>query len=91
MEKEHFEILLEHMASNLQVVMEAFSSLNDKVDTKTAELTEQFQGLDNRLIRVEAKLVAVDTSLAEVKSGLNDHRSSTELHQAPKKRPLKRV
>ncbi len=84
MEKEHFEILLENMAGNLQVVMEAFSGLNDKIDNKTAELAGQIQGLDNRLIRVEAKLEKVTTDL-------DAHRSSTELHQAPRKRSLKRV
>ncbi len=106
MEKEHFEIILESLDSKMDLVLEAFKATNQKIDDKTAELKEELKediavldckimGLSKRVDSVEERLSAeiaeVKADLAEVKADLNEHRTSTELHHAPRKRPLKRA
>lgn len=106
MQKEHLEILLESIESKFQVTLEAFQSLNQKIDTKVDELRMELKqdiavvdskvmGLSKRLDTVEERLsneiAEVRADLAEVKLDLAAHRNNTELHKAPPKRPLKRA
>ena len=63
---------------------QAVVSLNEKF----VELDEKVVALDEKVDRVEERL---SSEIAELKAVLNEHRSSTEMHQPPKKRPLKRV
>lgn len=99
MEKEHFEIILESLDSKMDLVLEALKATNQKIDDNTAELKAELKediavldckimGLSKRVDSVEERLSA---EIAEVRADINEHRSSTELHQAPRKRPLKRV
>lgn len=99
MQKEHLEILLESIDSKFQVTLEAFQSLNQKIDTKVDELRSELKqdiavvdskvmGLSKRLDGVEERL---SREIAEVRADLAAHRNNTELHHAPPKRPLKRA
>lgn len=99
MQKEHLEILLESIDSKFQVTLEAFQSLNQKIDTKIDELRTELKqdiavvdskvmGLSKRLDSVEERLSG---EIAEVRADLAAHRNNTELHKAPPKRPLKRA
>lgn len=99
MQKEHLEILLESIDSKFQVTLEAFQSLNQKIDTKIDELRSELKqdiavvdskvmGLSKRLDSVEERL---SNEIAEVRADLAEHRNNTELHHAPPKRPLKRA
>lgn len=99
MQKEYLEILLESIDSKFQVTLEAFQSLNQKIDTKIDELRSELKqdiavvdskvmGLSKRLDSVEERL---SNEIAEVHADLAEHRSNTELHHAPPKRPLKRA
>jgi len=99
MQKEHLEILLESIDSKFQVTLEAFQSLNQKIDTKIDELRIELKqdiavvdskvmGLSKRLDSVEERL---SNEIAEVRADLAAHRNNTELHHAPPKRPLKRA
>ncbi len=99
MQKEHLEILLESIDSKFQVTLEAFQSLNQKIDTKIDELRSELKqdiavvdskvmGLSKRLDSVEERL---SNEIAEVRADLAAHRNNTELHHAPPKHPLKRA
>jgi len=106
MQKEHFEILLESIDSKFQLTLEAFQSLNNKIDTKVDELRVELKqdiavvdskvmGLSKRLDSVEKRLsdeiAEVRADLAEVKADVSAHRNNTEMHTAQPKRPLKRA
>ena len=99
MHKDHLEILLESIDSKFQITLEAFQTLNQKIDTKFDELRiepkqdiavvdSKVTGLSKRLDSVEKRL---SDEIAEVKADLASHRSNTEMHQAQPKRPLKRA
>lgn len=99
MQKEHLEILLESIESKFQITLEAFQSLNQKIDTKVDELRAELKqdiavvdskvmGLSKRLDSVEERL---SSEIAEVRADLAAHRNNTELHHAKPKRPLKRA
>jgi hypothetical protein len=99
MQKDHLEILLESIDSKFQITLEAFQSLNTKIDTKVDELRVELKqdiavvdskvmGLSKRLDAVEARL---SREIAEVKADLGAHRDNTEMHQSQPKRSLKRA
>lgn len=99
MQKDHLEILLESIDSKFQITLEAFQTLNQKIDTKVDELRiglkhdiavvdSKVMGLSKRLDSVEKRL---SDEIAEVRADLAAHRNNTELHHAPPKRPLKRA
>lgn len=99
MQKDHLEILLESIDSKFQITLEAFHTLNQKIDTKVDELCVELKhdiavvdskvmGLSKRLDSVEERL---SSEIAEVRSDLTTHRNNTELHHASPKRPLKRA
>ena len=99
MQKDNLEILLESIDSKFQITMEAFQSLNQKIDTKVDELRVELKhdiavvdskvmGLSKRLDAVEERL---SNGIAEVRNDLAAHRNNTELHHTAPKRPLKRA
>ena len=85
MQKDHLEILLESIDSKFQVTLEAFQTLNQKIDTKIDDLRIELKqdiavvdskvmGLSKRLDSVEKRLsdeiAEVKVDLAEVKADL---------------------
>jgi hypothetical protein len=99
MQKDHLEILLESIDSKFQITLEAFQTLNQKIDTKVDELRIELKqdiavvdskvmGLSKRLDSVEERL---SREIAEVRNDLAAHRNNTEMHHAQPKRPLKRA
>ncbi len=85
MQKDHLEILLESIDSKFQITLEAFQTLNQKIDTKVDELRVELKqdiavvdskvmGLSKRLDSVEKRLsdeiAEVKADLAEVKADL---------------------
>jgi len=99
MQKDHLEILLESIDSKFQITLEAFQTLNQKIDTKVDELRVELKhdiavvdskvmGLSKRLDAVEERL---SNEIAEARTDLAAHRNCTELHHAAPKRPLKRA
>lgn len=95
MQKEHFEILLEAIDSKFQVTMEAFSTLDKKIDCVEERLTEKIEIVDCKVMGLSRRLDAVEERLsreiAEVRSDLDAHRNNTELHHAQPKRSLERA
>lgn len=57
------------------------SSLSERIDRVESSLSE-------RIDRVEDRLSA---EIAEVRTDLDEHRSNTEMHRAPKRRTLKKA
>ncbi len=99
MQKDHLEILLESIDSKFQITLEAFQTLNQKIDTKVDELRVELKqdiavvdskvmGLSKRLDAVEERL---SSEIAEVRNDLAAHRNNTEMHHTQPKRPLKRA
>jgi hypothetical protein len=99
MQKDHLEILLESIDSKFQITLEAFQTLNQKIDTKVDELRVELKhdiavvdskvmGLSKRLDAVEERL---SNEIADVRNDLAAHRNNTELHHAQPKRTLKRA
>ena len=64
--------------------------LNKKIDDVEARLSSRIDAVETRLGAVETRLGG-ESKLDKVAIDLDNHRSSTELHQAPRKRPLKRI
>ena len=82
MEKQHFEILLENMDSKFSFMMEAFGSLNDKIDLEGNKrekennlLNEKISALSNRIGSVETNLNA---KIDSVEANLNARIDSVE-------------
>lgn len=95
MQKDHLLILLESIDSKVQLTMEAVSALDSKIERVEGRLTEKIEILDCKIMGLSKRLDSVEERLsneiAEVRADMNTHRSNTELHHAPTKRPLKRV
>lgn len=106
MQQDHLEILLESIDSKFQITLEAFQTLNQKIDTKVDELRIELKhdiavvdskvmGLSKCLDSVEKRLSdeigVVRADLAEVKADVAAHRDNTEMHHAQPKRALKRA
>ena len=90
LEKDHLEILLEHIDGKFTFVVEAVDALKKTINDVRTELKEDIKvvdckvmGLSKRLDGVEQRLSA---EIAEVRADLADHRANTELHHTPKKR-----
>lgn len=95
MQKDHLVILLESIDSKVQLTMEAVSALDKKIDSVRDELKEDIAVVDCKVMGLSKRLDSVEERLsreiAEVRADLDAHRSNTELHHAPPKRPLKRA
>ncbi|MDD2501646.1 MAG: hypothetical protein PHN92_12640 [Geobacter sp.] len=68
------------------------SSLSERIDRVESSLSERIDrvesSLSERIDRVEDRLSA---EIAEVRTDLDEHRSNTEMHRAPKRRTLKKA
>lgn len=88
-------MLVEDFIIQVKLLGEGISSIDKKIDDTKAELKKDIAVLDFKIMGLSKRLDSVEERLsaeiAEVRADLNEHRSSTELHQAPRKRPLKRV
>lgn len=95
MQKDHLEILLESIESKFQITLEAFQSLNNKIDGVEERLTDKIEIVDCKVMGLSKRLDSVEERLsresAEVRNDLAAHRNNTELHHAQPKRPLKRA
>ncbi len=95
MEKEHFEILLEHIENKMQLVLEGHVALDRKFDSRFEELNEKIEHnsfligvLNKKIDDVDAKLGQkiddVDAKLSNkidaVAADLSAHRVDTEAH-----------
>jgi septal ring factor EnvC (AmiA/AmiB activator) len=96
MQKDHLEILLESIDSKFQITLEAFQSLNNKIDTKIDDLRVELKediavvdskvmGLSKRLDSVEKRLsdeiAEVKTDLAEVKVDVAEIKTDLAAHR----------
>ncbi len=105
LQKDHLMILLESIASKVQITMESVSRLDNKIDAVRDELKEdiavldckvmglskQLDTLDKKIDAVDKKVDAVDKKVEAVYKELVAHRNDTEQHKSPPKRPVKRV
>jgi uncharacterized protein YPO0396 len=97
MQKDHLEILLESIDSKFQITLEAFQTLNQKIDTKVDELRIELKqdiavvdskvmGLSKRLDSVEKRLsdeiAEVKADLAEVKADLDEVKADLSAHRS---------
>ena len=73
MKQEHFEILLEEMRSQFELVLEGHSALNAKIDANQAKNDEKFDF-------VAFQLKTLNSKIDEVKADLTAHRADTEAH-----------
>ncbi len=96
MQKDHLEILLESIDSKFQITLEAFQTLNQKIDTKVDELRVELKhdiavvdskvmGLSKRLDGVEKRLsdeiAEVRAELAEVKADVAEVKADVAAHR----------
>lgn len=74
-EKERFEILLEEIRSQLQLVIEGYQMLDQKIDRHVARIDRRIDDLETTLRigfkRVHERIDAVEIRLANVEKGLN--------------------
>lgn len=98
MKKEYFEVLLESIDSKFQLTMEAFSTLDSKIDRFRDELTEKIDivdckvmGLSKRVASVDERLSGVETRLDTLTTEFAAHRDNTEFHRVPRKQALKKA
>ncbi|MBB5021956.1 hypothetical protein [Desulfurispira natronophila] len=68
MEKEHFEILLEHMRSEFRAVAAGHESLRQelgrKIDDFRDEVNDRFKVVDTQILALNYKIEAVDEKLS---------------------------
>lgn len=76
--------ILEDVDSKFQLVVESHQALKNDISALRDEMVDRFD-------LVDVKFSALNNKLDKVATNLDNHRSSTELHQAPRKRPLKRI
>jgi hypothetical protein len=88
MKKEYAEILLEEMRDKFDLVLEAHTMLNKKVDDVAANLAETNRRLDKsteilsgRIGKVEQKIDKLDQKIDHVAADLAAHRADTESHR----------
>ena len=74
----------EDFQHKLDLVVEGHQMLAETLERTRVELKEDFQGIGQRVARVEAKIDAVDEKLSKkidaVSADLSAHRADTEAH-----------
>jgi len=73
MKKEHFEILLEEMRGQFELVLEGHAALNAKIDTVRDESNQKHD-------HTAFLLKTLNSKIDEVKADLSAHRTDTEAH-----------
>ena len=98
LQKDHLMILLESMDSKMQITLEAFVSLNDKIDGVEERLNARIDHIDSILkitidevASLNRKVDAVDRKVDAVYEELVEHRNDTELHRSRPEKLIKRV
>jgi hypothetical protein len=71
MEKQHFEILLENVDSNVKLLLEGFCGLNNKIDAVRVELKEDISLLDHKIIALSNRVSSVETNLSKRMDGID--------------------
>lgn len=72
MKKEHFEILLEDMRSNFELVLEGHASLNAKMDGMRQEFEERFDRNDFEMKVMKEKIVSLDHKVTGLDQKVDD-------------------
>jgi chromosome segregation ATPase len=67
MEKEHFEIILEHMQSQFKVFGEGLEGLRDSLDGFKVEVRERFDRLEGRIDTLEGRLGRIEIVVRDIK------------------------
>lgn len=87
--------VIESINDKFQQVLECFDVLDKKIDGVEERLTEKIEIVDAKVMGLAERLDTVEERLSreinEVRTDLADHRNNTEMHQAPRKRALKKV
>ena len=65
MEREHLEILLEHIDKKFDIVVEGYSTLERKIDALAQKTDERFDLID---VKLDILIKKVDSIGADVKS-----------------------
>ena len=58
--RRHFEVLAESLRSEIQLVAEGLSSLDEKVERFRDEVRQGFNKVDRRLLRLDARIAAFE-------------------------------
>ena len=58
--RRHFEVLAESFRSEIQVVAEGLSSLDEKVGRFRVEVRQEFGKVDRRFLRLGARIAALE-------------------------------
>lgn len=58
--RRHFDVLAESLRSEIQVVAEGLSSLDEKVERFRDELRQEFSKVDRRLLHLDARIAAFE-------------------------------
>jgi hypothetical protein len=67
MEKEHFEIILEHMQSQFKIFGEGLEGLHDSLDGFKVEVRERFDRLEGRIDTLEGRLGRIEIVVRDIK------------------------
>jgi hypothetical protein len=82
MQKDHLEILLESIDSKFQITIEAFSSLNGKIESVRDELIEKIEIVDCKVMGLSKRVDTLETNLNaridSVETNLNARIDSVE-------------
>ena len=73
MEKEHLEMILEDINGKFDLVLEGYSSLDKKLDTRFDELNEK---IENNSFKIDVLNKKIDGVAADLQA----HRADTEVH-----------
>ena len=85
MKKEHLEMILEDISGKFDLVLEGYSSLDKKLDTRFDELNEKIENNSFKIDVLNKKIDGVENSLGKKVDGvaaeLKAHRVDTEAHR----------
>lgn len=73
MEKEHFEIILEHMQSQFKIFGEGLEGLRNSLDSFKVEVRERFDRLEKRMDRIEIIVRDIKRTVGLLHTIANDH------------------
>ena len=67
MEKEHFEIILEHMQSQFKIFGEGLEGLRNSLDGLKVEVRESFDRLEGRIDTLDGRLGRIEIVVRDIK------------------------
>ena len=84
MKKDHLEVILENIDSKFDLVLEGYSTLNQKIDNLALRTDERFDLVDFKFEAVQERLNTFEKALGDkidaVATDLKAHRTDTEAH-----------